>query len=176
MKNTALLIMDVQNALIEAGPYNKIGFIENIQNLIHNARQNNIEIIYVQPDAALMGEGDWEIYHKITPEPTERVFDKIHCSAFKETDLHCYLQDKGIKSIILVGISTELCIDTTCRVAFEYGYSVIIPESTTTTYDNEFFSGEALVNFYEKKIWNNRFAKVIPVSEIIEQMRKSMPT
>ena len=172
MKNTVLIVMDVQTALIKANPHNAAGFIENIQSLIHihNARHSGIEVIYVQPDAKFMGEGDWGIYHKITPNPIEKVFDKRHCSAFKETDLHRYLQAKGIVSIILVGISTELCVDTTCRVAFEYGYHVIIPESTTTTYDNEFFSGEALVRFYEKKIWNNRFAKVIPVSEIIKQM------
>ena len=127
-----MLVLDVQNALIKANPYNVAGFIKNIQSLIGNARQKDIEIVYVQPDMLSLLEklgdnmGNWEIYHKVAPNPVEKIFDKKYPSAFKETDLHNYLQDKGVASIIIVGISTELCVDTTCRVAFEYGYNVII--------------------------------------------------
>ena len=55
MENIVLLVVDIQNALVENHPYNEIGFIENIKQLIQNARQNNIEVIYVQHDG---GVGD----------------------------------------------------------------------------------------------------------------------
>lgn len=45
------------------------------------------------------------------------------------------------------------------------GYSVIIPEHTNSTYDNDYLSGEKLYEFYNYKIWNNRFAKVISIGE-----------
>ena len=69
-------------------------------------------------------------------------------------------------------MQTEYCIDTTCKVAFEYGYRLIIPQNTTTTYDNQMFSGETLIKYYEHEIWANRFAQVIPVSKVIEKLLK----
>ena len=74
---------------------------------------------------------------------------------------------KGIITIILVGMQNEYCIGATYKAAFQHGYNLIIPQDTTT-FDNDLFSGELLVNFYERKIWNQRFAKVVPVSEVIK--------
>lgn len=70
---------------------------------------------------------------------------------------------------ILVGLQTEYCIDTTCKIAFEYGYNVIIPEETNTTFDNEYLPGNMLYELYNYKIWDKRFANVIPVKEVIEK-------
>ena len=76
----------------------------------------------------------------------------------------------SIKTPVVVTTSgvvyTEYCIDATCKIAFELGYEVIIPRATTTTFDNEFFSGESSVKYYEQKIWNNRYAKVISIAEV----------
>lgn len=81
-----------------------------------------------------------------------------------------YLDDRGVDSIILMGMQTEYCIDTTCKVAFEYGYSLLIPQNTTTTYDNNLCSGEILARYYEQRIWNQRFAKVITIDEIMHMI------
>ena len=78
------------------------------------------------------------------------------------------MEVKGIDTIILVGLQTEYCIDTTCKSAFEFGYKIIIPEETNTTFDNEYLSGEKLYEFYNYKIWNKRFANVIPVEDVIK--------
>ena len=175
MDNTILLIVDVQHGLIDADPYNTKGLIQNIQTLIQNARENDVEIIYIQHNGGASsglerGSKGWEIYHEISPEPTDKVFTKTFNSSFKETGLHEYLQVKGINRIILVGMLTNYCVDTTCKVAFELGYRVIIPQSATTTFDSDFLSGEATVNYYEQKIWNGRIADVMPVSEIVKEM------
>ncbi|MBZ9626287.1 isochorismatase family protein [Clostridium sp. FP2] len=47
-----------------------------------------------------------------------------------------YLDNEGIDQLIITGIQTEYCIDTTCKVAFEYGFKMIIPEKTNTTFNN----------------------------------------
>ena len=80
-----------------------------------------------------------------------------------------YLTEKDIDTIILSGMQTEFCIDTTCRVAFELGYDVVIPADTTTTYDNIFLNGEEMREYYEQGIWNGRFAKVIGVDDVIKE-------
>ncbi len=76
------------------------------------------------------------------------------------------MESKKIDTIILTGLQTEYCIDATLKSAFDNGYSVIIPEQTNTTFDNEYLSGEKLYEFYNYKIWNNRFAKVLSVDEV----------
>ena len=174
MNKTVLLIVDVQTGLIENSPYNKDAMLENIDKLISTARHKNIEIIYVRhgedSGEVEVGTHGWEIYEKVMPLPTEKIFDKKYNSAFKETDLKEHLENKGVESIILMGMQTELCIDTTCRVAFEYGYSIIIPKGGTTTFDNAFFKAPDLLKYYEEGIWNKRFASIMSVDDIIEKM------
>ena len=80
-----------------------------------------------------------------------------------------YLDGKGIGTIILVGMQTEYCIDTTCKVAFEYGYKVIIPRGATTTFDNPPIAAAALCEFYENKVCGGGFAEVLPAERVLNR-------
>lgn len=175
MGELAVLVVDMQKALVDAKPFNHLGVVANIKKLITTARQEKVEVVYVQHDG---GAGDdlekgtkgWEICEELAPAGTEKVFDKHFNSAFKETDLQEYLHGKGIQSIILVGMQTEYCIDTSCKVALEFGYRLTMPEGTTTTFDNDYFTGEQLVRYYEQKIWKHRFAEVIPLEDVLGRL------
>jgi len=171
MKNTVLLVVDVQNTLIKSHPFNERNVTDNIKKLIKSARKNNIEVIYVRHDDGVgtpfeKNTQSWEIYHEIKPTDDETIFDKKFNSAFFKTGLEIYLDSKNIENIILVGLQTEYCIDATCKSAFDLGYKVIIPEETNTTFSNEYLSGENLYKFYNFKIWNNRFARVVSMLEV----------
>ena len=173
MTRSVLLVVDVQTALIEAISYNKQKTIDNIKELISAARDNQKEVIYVRHDVSnIIGQendiGKWDIYSEVAPDKYEMIFNKQYNSAFYQTDLKSYLESKEIDTIILVGLQTEYCIDTTCKVAFEYGYKVIIPEETNTTFDNEYLPANRLYEYYNHKIWDKRFASVIPVKKVIE--------
>lgn len=165
MSKTALLVVDVQEALVAENPYNKEFTINNIENLINNCRNNGMEVIYVQHDG---GKGDeleagtsgWQIYKQISPKDGEKIVAKNYNSSFKNTELKDYLNEKHIDTIVLVGMQTEYCLDTTCKVAFEHGFKLIIPEGTNTTFDNEYMTGKEIYEYYNFKIWNNRFAKL----------------
>lgn len=172
MKNIALLVVDVQTMLIEEHPYNEQRVIENIQRLISVAREKEKEVLYVRHDDGVgedleYGSDGWQIYHKITPLPKEQIFEKHYNSAFVKTGLKEYLDRNEIDTLILVGLQTEYCIDATCKSAFEHGYKIIIPEGTNTTFDNEYLSGQKLYEFYNYKIWNKRFADVLPLDQIL---------
>lgn len=82
------------------------------------------------------------------------------------------MESKNIDTIILTGLQTEYCIDATCKSAFEHEYKIIIPEETNTTFDNEYLSGEKLYEFYNYKIWSNRFARVLSMNEVTEMLIK----
>lgn len=173
MSKKALLVVDVQRALVEAHPYNEKDMVNNIKELIQHCRKNNIEVIYVRHDG---GEGDeleqgtsgWQIFDEISPVEGERIFEKQYSSAFRNTGLKAYLDEKDIKTIILAGMQTEYCMDATCKAAFEHGYEIIVPEGTTSTFDNEYMSAAKTYEYYVYKIWNGRFAKV----ESIETVKK----
>ena len=173
MSNIVLLVVDVQNALIKEHPYNEQRVIENIKNLISTARDNNKEVIYVRHDDGKgtdfeQGTEGWQIYFDIAPNSNELIIEKQYNSAFHKTGLRKCLENKEIDTIILVGLQTEYCIDATLKSAFDYGYTIIVPEGANTTFDNEYLSGEKLYEFYNYKIWNNRFAKVLSIEDVIK--------
>lgn len=174
MKNTVLLVVDVQTAIMKEHPYNEAKVIENIQALINHSRNNGIEVIYVRhddgPGTELEYNTDgWQIYDKLAPKESDRIFEKKYNSAFRKTGLKEYLDSKGIREIILTGLQTEYCIDATVKSAFEQEYEVIIPAETNTTFDNHYLSGKQLYEFFNYTLWNNRFAKVMALEDILGQ-------
>lgn len=171
---TALVVIDVQEAMVKEGPYACDQVIKNIKHLIEQARSNNIEVIYVQHigEAGSILEEDsegWQIYHEIAPLTGEPIFTKHFNSAFRQTGLQSYLKEKEIERLILTGMQTEYCIDTTIKVAFEYGFDIVIPEMTNTTYDNELFTGQELYKYYNHMIFKNRFALVEGMEETLKR-------
>jgi nicotinamidase-related amidase len=177
MKDTVLLVVDVQTALVQDHPYQEESLISNIKRLISFCRKQALEVIYVRHDGGVGDELEynsdgWQIYKEISPQSDEKIFEKHYNSAFKLTGLKEYLEQQGIQTIILVGMQTEYCIDTTCKAAFEYGYNLIIPEGAVTTFDNGEFTGKALNEFYYYNIWKNRFAKVESIDELEKDLSK----
>ena len=98
----------------------------------------------------------------------KKIIEKQYNSAFKNTELKEYLNEKNINTIILAGIQTEYCIDTMCKVAFEYGFKLIIPEETNTKFVNDYMTGKDIYEYYNFKIWKNRFATLVKVHDIIK--------
>ena len=176
MNKIALVVIDVQNALIKEGPYDIDKVILNIQKLLKEARDNNIEVIYIQHCSKEKGPFEiqsdpWQIYQKVAPKESERVFYKYYNSAFKETGLKDYLVNKEIDQLIITGMQTEYCIDTSCKVAFEYGFDVVIPEQTNTTSDNGQWMAKDIYRHYNEMILKDRFATLESVDLTIERMQ-----
>ena len=123
MNYDALLIVDMQTALVEAEPYNRAAVVENINSLVSACRKNKIPVIYIQHDGGVgdelaHGSTGWTIVQGLAPLPDEKIFEKHYNSAFRETGLREYLHGINAKNIILCGMQTEYCLDTTCKVAF----------------------------------------------------------
>jgi nicotinamidase-related amidase len=171
MANTALLIVDVQNALVDEKPFNIEKVLGNIKKLLDTCRENRIEIIYIQHDGEKednlepFSDG-WDINKSIYPKPEEKIIRKTYNSAFKNTVLEDYLNSKSIKTLILVGMQTEYCIDTTCRVAFDKGYKLVMPEETNTTFDNGTLSAGEIYRYHNFNIFKDRFAEVRSLDQI----------
>lgn len=137
---TALIVIDIQNMPVAEQPYAIAERLTLWQDSLAQARQAGLEVIHVRhhDQELVKGTADWEIHSTVAPLASEKIFDKTFNSAFKETGLHAYLQETGIEQLVIMGMATNFCIDTTVKVAFEYGYQLaIIKDGTTTGYSGK---------------------------------------
>jgi len=151
-------------------------FVNNVKTLLAVARKQKIEVIYIRHDdgeqcALTKGKKGFEIYDAFQPDADDKIFDKTVNSAFKDTGLLEYLQEKGEKELIVTGLQTDYCIDATIKCGFEHGFTMLVPAYANTTKDNEFMSGEKSYAYHNEFMWSGRYAKCISMEECVNIMQ-----
>jgi nicotinamidase-related amidase len=84
------------------------------------------------------GEYGHEIVDELKPRPGEPVVDKPGKGAFYATDLNEILKNRGIAQLIVCGVTTEVCVNTTVREANDRGYDCLVVEDCVASYFPEF--------------------------------------
>lgn len=172
-----LLVVDTQKAITNSKLYQFELFESNVKKLIHQARYNGIEVLFVRHDDGIgneltKGNDGFEIYNGFQPTDDEIIFDKNVNSSFKDTGLLEYLKKKGENTIIIVGLQTDYCIDATIKTGFEHGFKMIVPANTNSTFDNKYMSAEQTYSYYNEFMWNGRYAECIAFEEALELMSR----
>lgn len=193
-ENSALLIIDMQNAFIrKEGSLSKMGLdtsrtsivIEPIKELKKEFKSKNRPIIYIQhthradrTDAGLIAkvfppimdlghciEGTWdgEIIDELKPEADDYVVKKHRFSAFYNTQLEEVLRGLGVQTLVVTGIATNVCVESTIRDAFYRDYNVFVPREATASYTVEQEQG-AFGNF------EFAFARVVSLEDMINKL------
>jgi nicotinamidase-related amidase len=171
MKNEALLIIDVQNdffAYPDEPVYKAENLITHINSLIAYFRKQNRPIIFVRHTAEdlVKDTKPWEVYTKINAKPEDIYLDKTTPDSFYKTNLFEIIKKMGIDSLVIVGLQTDYCIDTTCRSAFGKGVPTILVSDCHSTYNNSFMNADKTIE-YHNRIIGRWFAELKTTEEII---------
>lgn len=173
--NQALLIIDVQNGFFsnpEEPVYNENHLINNINRLINSFRKQGKPVIFARhlEEDLVRGTKPWEVYSQVHAKPEDIYIDKTTPDSFLNTDLQQILKDLNIQSLVIAGLQTDYCIDTTCRSAFGKGIPVILASDGHSTYDNSFMKAAKIIE-YHNKIIGRWFAQLKTTDKIIDQLR-----
>ncbi len=141
---TALLVIDGQVNMFapDNAVYESEKLLKTLSTLIAQARSAHIPIVYVQnnggpEDPDQPGTPGWHIHPALARREGDVAIQKWTPDSFYRTTLQEELARRGIKRVILVGMQTEYCIDTTCRRAFTLDYQVTLVKDGHSTYDTK---------------------------------------
>lgn len=160
MKNTALLVIDLQNGLKDT--FNFSDLLNKINDKIDAYHKANGPVIFMQHavDEFEYGSDPWLIVNDAHIINDDRVFLKYHSDSFYETGLESYLHHLGVKTIDVCGLQTEYCIDTAIRVGHDRGFKMITTSGLSSTFDTDDLTAKQIIKHHEK-VWDGTFAKVI---------------
>ncbi|MFH1235724.1 MAG: isochorismatase family cysteine hydrolase, partial [Parcubacteria group bacterium] len=140
---TALIVVDVQNDFCHSkGAFGERGFdlsqaepaVNNLLALIDRCRQFNVPIIFVQTvhsnwtdsdawsgrlegaggEMMICRSGSWGAeFYKVRPRKSDFIVTKHRFSGFVATDLNLVLRSRGIETLLMTGVATNVCVETT---------------------------------------------------------------
>lgn len=107
----------------------------------------------------------------MAPRSGEPVINKNVNSAFIGTDLEKQLRDRGIRTVVVTGLTTDHCVATTARMAGNLGFDTYVVSDATATFDREGADGKRYsaeeVHAVNLASLNQEFAKVVTTNALL---------
>lgn len=157
---TALLVIDIQNTLCvgQWAVHDIDAMVGRINRLTGRARAVGVPVILIQheEDHELMRHQSpgWELYDKLSAMPEDFRVRKTACDAFFKTSLHDQLQAFGVDRLIVCGLQSEFCVDSTVRGALARGYPVTLVADGHSTLDNGVLTAPQIIAHHNATLAN----------------------
>jgi nicotinamidase-related amidase len=142
MSRTALIVIDVQESFRVRPNWQLVNhpdIADRVHRLVRAARERDDLVVWVMHTEPGTGnafdpaEGQVRLIEGLEPLPSEPVLTKTSHNAFTTTNLQQLLTQHGIREIVVCGIRTEQCCETTARVGSDLGYDVVFVTEATAT-------------------------------------------
>ncbi|WP_435623765.1 cysteine hydrolase family protein [Flagellimonas sp.] len=181
---TALLLIDIQKGIQETGYYgeerNNPQAEANCAKILDRFRKENWPIFHIQhcstnPESPLYpNKPSHAFYEGVIPESGEPVIPKNVNSAFIGTDLQEQLQSKGLKEVVIAGLTTEHCISTSTRMAANLGFEVRLISDATAAFSKKGIDGQhigaEMVHQIELANLKDEFATILDTETLLDTL------
>ena len=134
--NTALLVIDLQNGVVE-GAHERDATIANVASLVEKARREGVPVIWVQHSNEELPRGSeaWRIVGELAPGDDDAVIEKRYGDSFEDTALASVLSDLGVGRLVVTGAESDACIRSTLHGAMVRGYDTTLVSDAHTAND-----------------------------------------
>ena len=180
-KDAVLLVIDVQQGFRHSGYWGNNGNPEalaNIESLVNHWRSKDLPVVVVKhnsknPDSPLFAGAEGNALEPFLEGPRETVIQKSVNSAFYGTpDLHLWLTKRNFRNLVICGLTTNFCCETTARMAGNLGYNTSFVIDATDAFDQTDLAGERIpaaeVMRMSAANLNGEFANVISTKQALE--------
>jgi nicotinamidase-related amidase len=175
--NTALLVIDIQDSFKYSparwASRSTPKFEENVTELIGTFREAKAPIIFVLHNDSdpgfRVGDPEVRLMDFLDYRDGDPLITKNTRNAFTSTDLDARLKALNVRKVVISGMTTEQCCETTTRVAADLGYDVDFVTEATATFPIGELSTDAIIERTEA-VLNKRFARIAKVSDVKEEM------
>jgi nicotinamidase-related amidase len=163
----ALLILDVQVGLVHGPekPWRCAELLDAINALMDKARHAGAPIFiarHIGPPGSPIEAGSplTEVARELNLSGAEVVFEKRRPNAFAMTDLASALRACGATGVVIAGMKTQYCVDSTCRAARDLGFDAVLIADAHTCSDTPLMKAEAIVAHHNATL-NGPFCQVV---------------
>jgi len=173
---SAVLVIDVQQALCAGKDacWDAAGVIARINEVTDKARQATVPVIFIQHETQfgdfLRGSPGWQLAPELRALPTDHFASKTATDAFHRTELQSLLLNLKVTDLIICGMQSDFCVDTTTRRALGLGYPVVLVSNAHTTVDNEVLTAFQIVQHHNVTLSNitsfGPGVKLVPAREL----------
>jgi nicotinamidase-related amidase len=176
----ALILIDLQNDYFPGGAMELSGSsaaVEKAAQLLRAFRQKALPIVHIQHVSTRPGAAFFlpdtlgvEIHAAVAPLAGETVFPKHFPNSFRETPLRQHLADQQISQLVIAGMMTHMCVDSSVRAAADQGFQCTLAYDACATRALS-FEGNAVaaeqVHAAFLAALQGLFARVLSVEDII---------
>lgn len=165
----------MQNAWIDEHPrFDLAAITQRINTATEKFRTSRLPIIFVRHQDSIVTPGSeaWKVYHDLTQADTDYFINKTACDAFADTDLANLLKKMGSTRLVICGLATEFCVDTTIRAGLSQGYDVVALEDAHTTADRPHLDAKTIIQ-HHNWMWTNIAAplgRVVQVTKTLDYL------
>lgn len=167
----ALLVVDVQNGVYRDGDRTAFAgaeMIAVINRLIARARRSHSPVIFIRhedDETLTRGSAPWQLVADLDVHAKDLFVEKHHGSAFHDTPLREQLLSLSIREIVICGMQTEYCVDSTLRHAVTLGFHVELAQDGHTTFDSATLSARQIVDHHNRVL--SSYGSVLPAELIL---------
>ena len=159
MKN-AVLVIDVQQGLCEdpGAAFDCVGTIARINLVSRRAREVGALVIFVQHESESgyleYGSDAWQLANGLEVGSNDVFIRKTTPDSFLQTDLELLLREHQVDGLVICGMHTEFCVDTTTRRALALGFPVTLVSDAHTSAGNTILSPQQVIAHHNATLTN----------------------